>query len=475
MNWQPLFAERTAHMRRSTVRELLKALNQPGMISFAGGIPAPELFPVREVAEAVTTVLQRCGAAALQYGETEGVRELRDWIAARASRPQFQVRRENVLIVAGSQQALDLLGKVFLNAGDRVLVENPTYLAMLSAWRPLSPAFVPVPSDGQGMCVDGLPGLLEQGGKPRTPEAPTGSKTSRGIEVRPLTPSLSPSDGERVPFRAGEGKSANSAHFLGSGGVKLIYLVPNFQNPQGTTLSLARRRQLAEYVRASVARRGRSGGASEVREVRPALVEDDPYGELRYSGEALPSLLELDARADAAGALDTCVIHLGTFSKTLAPGLRVGWVIAPAEVIDKLVQAKQAADLHTSTLCQHVILQLLRDGVLEQQLPKLCVAYRQRRDTMLAALAKNFPHGTTWTRPEGGMFLLVTLPPRCQAKALLERALEQKVAFVPGDDFHLDGTGANTMRLNFSNATPERIEEGVRRLALLLAEAGGED
>ncbi len=404
-------------MRRSTVRELLKALNQPGMISFAGGIPAPELFPVQEVAQAVATVLHRGGAQALQYGETEGVRELRDWIATRASRPHFQVRRENVMIVTGSQQALDLIGKVFLNAGDRVLVENPTYLAMLSAWRPLFPAFVPVPSDEQGMCLDTLPPLLEPG-------------------------------------------------------AKLIYLVPNFQNPQGTTLSLAQRRQVVEHARASAGRRARSGDASQAREIKTALVEDDPYGALRYSGEALPSLLELDARGDAAGALQTCVIHLRTFSKTLAPGLRVGWVIAPAEVIDKLVQAKQAADLHTSTLCQHVILQLLRDGVLEQQVPKLCAAYRQRRDTMLSALAKYFPPGIAWTRPEGGMFLLVTLPPHCKAKALLERALEQKVAFVPGDDFHLDGTGANTMRLNFSNATPERIEEGVRRLALLVAETG---
>jgi len=233
-----------------------------------------------------------------------------------------------------------------------------------------------------------------------------------------------------------------------------MYLVPNFQNPQGTTLSLARRRQLIAAL---------SSGST-------VLIEDDPYGELRYEGEPLPKLLELDATSGASGALETRVIYLGSFSKTLAPGLRVGWVIASAEVIDGLVRAKQAADLHTSTFCQHVTLQLLRTGVLERQLPKLRAAYRERRDAMLAALAKYFPPGATWTRPEGGMFLLVTLPSDCKVKALLERALEKNVAFVPGDDFHLDGTCRSTLRLNFSNARPDMIETGIRRLGGLLAD-----
>ena len=399
MKWQPLFAERTAQMRRSTVRELLKVTARPGMISFAGGIPAPELFPVKEIAQAAAAVLQHHGEQALQYGETEGVTGLRDWIAARFSRPHFQVRRENVMIVTGSQQALDLIGKVFLDAGNRVLVENPTYLAMLSAWRPLMPAFVPVPSDAEGVCADRLPPLLKRG-------------------------------------------------------AKLIYLVPNFQNPQGATLSLSRRRRLVELLRKS----------------QTILIEDNPYGELRYTGEPLPHLLELDAANGSGGELETGVIHLGTFSKVLAPGLRVGWVIAPAEVIDKLVQAKQAADLHTSTLCQHVILEVIRRGALDRQIPRLREAYGLRRDSMLAALDAHFPAGTTWTRPDGGMFLLATLPAHIEAADLLKHALARNVAFVPGNDFHLDGQGRNTLRLNFSNATPERIAEGVKRLGAVLRE-----
>jgi 2-aminoadipate transaminase len=368
------------------------------MISFAGGIPAPELFPVEEVARATATVLERSGEQALQYGETEGIAGLRDWVAARFSRPHCQVRRENVMIVTGSQQALDLIGKVFLDAGDRVLVENPTYLAMLSAWRPMFPEFVPMPSDRDGARVEALPPLLERS-------------------------------------------------------AKLLYLVPNFQNPQGTTLSLPRRQRLVEQLRGS----------------DTIIVEDDPYGELRYAGEPLPPLLELDAANGPDSELETRVVHLGTFSKVLAPGLRVGWVIAPAAVIDKLVQAKQAADLHTSTLCQHVVLELLREGVLERQLPRLRSEYGRRRDTMLSALAAHFPGEAQWTRPDGGLFLLVTLPPQVDASALLKRTLAHNVAFVPGDDFHLDGQGRNTMRLNFSNATPEKIEAGIKRLGCVLA------
>jgi 2-aminoadipate transaminase len=402
MNWKSLFAERTTRMRRSAVRELLKVIHRPEMISFAGGIPAPELFPIEETAWASARTLVLHGEAALQYGETEGVAALRDWIAARFSRPGFQVRRENVMIVTGSQQALDLIGKVFLNAGDRVLVENPTYLAMLSAWRPMEPDFVPVPSDAEGMCVDALPPLLNRG-------------------------------------------------------AKLIYVVPNFQNPQGTTLGLPRRRKLVHLLYGRL-------------DPQTILIEDDPYGELRYSGDALPHLFEVDAVNAAGGALETRVIYLGSFSKILAPGLRVGWVIAPAEVIDKLVQAKQAADLHTSTFCQHIILELIRDGVLGRQIPRLREAYRARRDAMLSALAEHFPAGTSWTRPDGGMFLLVKLPAEIDAGELLKCALAKNVAFVPGREFHVDDSGGNSLRLNFSNATPEKIVEGVRRLAGVLKE-----
>ncbi len=398
MNWQPLFAERSAHMRRSTVRELLKLLSHPGMISFAGGIPAPELFPIEDTARAAAKVLRDCGEEALQYGQTEGLPALRDWIARRYTSPRCPIRRENVMIVTGSQQALDLIGKVFINPSDRLLVESPTYLAALSAWRPWRPQFVPVPSDSEGVVTNHVGPLLDLG-------------------------------------------------------AKLMYLVPNFQNPQGTTLSLARRKELLRAV-----------------DDRTIVVEDNPYGELRYDGESLPDLLELSVQSGPGGKLQSCVIHLGTFSKVLAPGFRVGWVIATEEVIDKLVQAKQAADLHTSTMCQHLVLELIRNGVLDRQIPRLREVYRSRRDAMLSALAAHLPTETKWTHPAGGMFLLVTLPEGTNASALLARALKKNVAFVPGDDFYPDGSGQNTLRLNFSNANPQQIEEGVKRLAEALIE-----
>lgn len=385
-------------MRRSAIRELLKVTSQPGMISFAGGVPAPELFPLEAIARASQSVLKGRGRQALQYGETEGVAELRAWIAARFSLRHLPIDFQNVMIVSGSQQALELIGRIFINPLDRVLVENPTYLALLSAWRPLLPTFVPAASDADGMRVDALPGLPQR---------------------RP----------------------------------KLVYVVPNFQNPQGTTLSLARRRQLVQWAH------GQTG-----------LVEDNPYGDLRYEGEALPHLIHLDAtRTNEGTKLTTNVIHVGTFSKVLAPGLRVGWVIAEAEVIDRLVQAKQAADLHTSTFCQHVVLELIRNGILEAQIPKLREAYRFRRDAMLTALEKYFPAGCAWTRPSGGMFLFLTLP-GCDVQRLLDRALDRQVAFVPGENFFVDNTGSNTIRLNFSNAAPSQIEEGVKRLATALRE-----
>jgi 2-aminoadipate transaminase len=373
---------------------LLKVTSRQDVISFAGGLPAAELFQVGRVKEAVAAVLGRVGGKSLQYGETEGVAGLRDWIAQQFSRPGFQVKRENVLITSGAQQALDLVGRVVLDPGNRVAVENPTYLALLSAWRPLGVEFVPVPSDADGMRVETLPKLP----KP-----------------------------------------------------KLIYLVPNFQNPQGTTLCRERRNDLVNWCR-----------THEV-----ALLEDNPYGELRYSGHPLPHLFELDATFSPSSGLETGVIYTGTFSKILMPGLRVGWTIAPKEVIDKLVQAKQAADLHTSTLCQYIALELISKGFLDEFLPVLRKAYRERRDVMLAALEKHFPEGALWTRPDGGLFLLVTLPIKMDAAELLDKALQQNVAFVPGEEFHLHGEGKSTMRLNFSNASPERIRVGIEKLGRL--------
>jgi 2-aminoadipate transaminase len=404
MNWDELFANRTRRMRRSAIRELLKVTRRPEVISFAGGLPAAELFPIPQVKAAVDAVLQRLGGKSLQYGETEGVPELRDWVARQFSRNGVQITADNVLITTGAQQALDLVGRVFLDENDRAVVENPTYLALLSAWRPYVGEFLAVPSDEHGMQVDALPKLLEK---------------------RP----------------------------------KLIYITPNFQNPQGTTLTRERREKLVALLR----------------EYGVALLEDNPYGELRYDGEALPHLLEIEGATrtgqsarPTASPFPNHVMYSGTFSKVLMPGLRVGWVIAAPEVIDKLGMAKQAADLHTSTICQYAALELLRRGFLDEFVPVLCKSYGQRRDLMLGALEKHFAAKAKWNRPEGGMFLLVSLPPKYDTTKMLARALEQNVAYVPGEEFHMNGEGKNTMRLNFSNARPEQIEEGIKRLAMVI-------
>jgi 2-aminoadipate transaminase len=397
MNWQQHFARRNAQMKRSTVRELLKITAQPEMISFAGGLPAPELFPVSDVQRASDAVLIREGRRALQYGETEGAAELRDWIAARFSSDSRKFSGANVLVTSGAQQALDLIGRVLLDPADRVLVENPTYLALLSAWRPLGVDFVAVPGDADGLLVDAL---------------------KRALVRQP----------------------------------KLLYTTPNFQNPQGTTLCLERRKQVVELLRAA----------------NVGIIEDDPYGDLRYSGQPQPRLLELDGNLDDQRLSVSNVVYVGTFSKVLAPGFRVGWVVAPEQVVDRMVRAKQAADLHTSTFSQLIAIELIRQGVLEKHLPGLIETYRERRDAMLAAMEQFFPSNVAWTRPEGGMFIFVTLPPSLDATAVLNRAIQCKVAFVPGEDFHADGHGKNTFRLNFTNATPAIIADGIGRLGNIL-------
>ncbi len=396
MNWQDHFAARAKLMRRSALRELMKVNSRPDIISFAGGLPAEELFPTKRVLRATLAALTCPGTSCLQYGNTEGVAELRDWVAQRYSRGRLRLTRENVLITSGSQQALDLCGRILLNSGDQVLVENPTYLAALTAWRPLGARFLGVRADENGMDI---------------------TEARRLMRRRP----------------------------------RLVYTIPNFQNPQGVTLSRPRRVQLIKLAR----------------EHDLPILEDNPYGDLRYEGDMLPHLLDLDAtsgREPYAGH----VIHAGTFSKVLMPGLRVGWVIAAPAVIDKLVQAKQATDLHTSSFCQQVALELLREGFLDEFLPVLRRSYRERRDAMLAALKKHFPGEAGWTKPEGGLFIFVRLPAGVNAGKLLPQAIENGVAFVPGKDFHVNGDGDNTIRLNFSNCNATRIREGIKRLTRLL-------
>lgn len=396
MDWKNRFATRTTLTKRSTVREILKLTAQPDVISFAGGLPAPEFFPTARVQQAADVVIHERGAEALQYSTTEGMPELRQLIADRLG---FEVSIENILITTGSQQGLDLTARVLIDEGDSIVVENPTYVGMLMALRAYNLDYVPVPTDSDGAIIDVLEPLLQQN-------------------------------------------------------PKLVYVVPNFQNPAGTTLSLSRRRQLIELLA----------------KYNIPLVEDNPYGELRYSGESLPSLLELDA-ARSGGIENGHVIYVGTFSKIMTPGLRLGWVVAASPVIDKLVQAKQSVDLHTSTLDQFIAYETAKDGFLENHIPQLCDVYRKRRDVMLAAMERYFPEGVTWSKPEGGLFLMVRMPEYINALELLDEAIRHKVAFVPGADFHVDGSGANTFRVNFSNAQPERIEEGIRRLGALLHEA----
>lgn len=395
--WESRFAKRAQDVKGSAVRELLKITEQPEFISFGGGLPAPDVFPVAAVAGAAERVLRHHAAKALQYSTTEGHRPLRSWIAARLSRNSLRLDENNILITAGSQQALDLIGKLLIDGGDEVVVESPTYLATLQCWRTYGARFLECPSDESGFVTRELPALLS-----------------------------------RQP--------------------KLMYSVPNFQNPRGVTLTESRRRELV----------------SMLRRFDVPLAEDDPYGELRFEGEPLPSLMAIDAEERPDPQYSGLVLGLGSFSKVLAPGLRVGWIAAAPSVIEKLVLVKQGTDLHTATFNQMVVHDLAESGYIDKHRAVIIDAYRARRDAMLAALEREMPEDIHWTRPQGGMFLWVTLPVEVDAADVLKLALERKVAFVPGAPFHAGGGGRNTMRLNFSNATFEQINEGISRLATVV-------
>ncbi len=397
--WTDRYAQRTQRMQSSVVRELLKLTEQPDVISFAGGLPAPDVFPVKEFQEACQKVLAEHGPQALQYSTTEGYRPLREMIARHTARYGIVVSAENILITSGSQQALDLIGKVFINPGDRILVEKPTYLGALQAWNTYQAEYITVPLDDDGIQTEGLEEAL------------------------------------RI-------------------GPKFLYVLPNFHNPAGVTLSLERRKKLIELAD----------------HYGVPIIEDDPYGQLRYEGDHLPALFVIDNEVQGHNGVPYSgnVIYLSTFSKTLAPGLRLGWVIAPVEVIKKLVQAKQGSDLHTSTFTQMVAYEVARGGFLDRHVRFIRQVYRERRDAMLDALERYFPEGIRWTHPQGGLFLWVILPEDLDASEILKEAIKEKVAFVPGVAFYADGSGRNTMRLNFSYMTPDKIEEGIKRLARVL-------
>lgn len=392
--WADLFSIRGRRIRSSAIRELLKVTEQPDFISFAGGFPAPELFPVEAVSETTRDILSRMGAEALQYSATEGYRPLREWIANYMREVGVPCAVENVLITTGSQQALDLLGKVLIDKDDPVAVETPTYLAALQAMRIYGASFLGIPTDSQGINPDYLENNLLK--KP-----------------------------------------------------KILYSIPNFQNPTGVTLPMDRRQALVNWCQKE----------------KVCLIEDDPYREIRFEGKFLPRLIELESQTrQDTDVYRGSVVYLSTFSKVLAPGLRVGCVIAHPELLTRLVQAKQAVDLHTPTLNQMICYELAKKGFLKSQAKKVAAVYKERRDVMYELAKRIFPAGTQIETPEGGMFLWLTLPEGMDTDQIWEKALEQKIAFVPGAPFYPEHPKKNTLRLNFSNSNPDTIREGMARL-----------
>ena len=386
------FARRAANVRPSTIREILKVATQPGVISFAGGLPAPELFPLEDIRAACARVLERTGPQALQYGSSEGYPPLREYIAREMASRGGACDPSDILLTTGSQQAIDLTGRILLDPGDVVLTESPTYLAAIQAFQWQEARLVGVPTDGDGIIPESLPGLLKRH-KP-----------------------------------------------------KFLYTIPNFQNPSGITLAATRRRRL--YAIAA--------------EHNLLIVEDDPYGKLRYRGEDIAPLKALDTQG--------LVIYTSTFSKTIAPGLRVGWLAAAPGLMARLLVAKQAADLHTSSLDQRIVCEYAAAADVAAHIARIRTAYGERFGTMYEALHAEMPGGFTWTHPDGGMFLWMCCPQVIDTNALLEAAVAHEVFFVPGRDFFADGRGANYLRLNFSNCPPERIREGIARLAALCRE-----
>ncbi|CDW93943.1 MULTISPECIES: PLP-dependent aminotransferase family protein [unclassified Thiomonas] len=377
-------SQRSAHYTPSPIRELLNLTEQPGMISLAGGLPAPESFPVQALRAACVDVLDTQAQGALQYGPSEGIAPLREWVAAHLRAQGIEAQADEVLITSGSQQGLDLVGRVLIDPGSTVLVERPTYLGALQAFAPYGPRFADLDEDAGGA----LPTLDDP------------------------------------------------AH----GGARMVYLQPNFRNPTGQTMTAARRTQWARALRG-----------------RPiALVEDNPYGDLWFDGPP---------PAPVAAQLPGQSLVLGTFSKVLSPGLRLGYVHGPHEVIAKMALARQAADLQTSSLTQRLVLKVLEGGLLDVQLPHIRALYRAQRDAMLAALSRHMPGSVHWETPQGGMFIWLSLPQDADATALLPLALQRKVAYVPGTAFYAAGAvPRNTLRLSYATATPAQIETAIARL-----------
>lgn len=386
------FADRMDSLKASEIRELLKLTEKPEVISFAGGLPAPELFPVEEMKEISVKVLEEEGRQALQYAATEGFIPLRKAIADRMNTKfRTNVTHENILITSGSQQGLDFSGKIFLNEGDVVLCESPSYLGALNAFKAYGPKFIEVPTDENGMIMEELEKILE------TTE-----------------------------------------------NVKMIYVIPDFQNPTGRTWPIERRKKFMEII-----------SKHEI-----PVLEDNPYGELRFEGEIFPSLKSMDEKG--------LIIFLGSFSKIFCPGYRIGWVAAEHEILEKYITIKQSADLQASSISQREVSKFIEIYDLDAHVEKIKDVYRVRRNLMLDTMKAEFPEGLKYTYPEGGLFTWVELPEHINARDVMVKCLENNVAFVPGGSFFPNGGKENTFRLNYSNMPEDKIVEGIKRLGAAL-------
>jgi 2-aminoadipate transaminase len=392
------YSKNALNMKRSEIRELLRVTRQPDMISFGGGLPGPETFPVKDLEDISCRVLREKGALALQYGPTEGEMPFREEIAKWLGREKTTIKAENILITAGSQQGLDIVSKVFLDPRDIVIVELPSYVGGLQAFTAYRARMIGVPQDRDGMRMD----LLE--------------KVLAKLENRGKKP-------------------------------KFIYVVPDFQNPSGITMSLERRMRLLQLA---------------YRFELP-VVEDSPYRDLRYKGNTVPAIYSLDNQSH--------VVALGTFSKLLAPGLRLAWIMAPVGWMDRMVVAKQAMDLCSPTYTQLIAAEYLRRGLLPRHVEDIRRVYGRKLEVMLEALERHMPKGVEWSKPEGGLFLWVKLPKKMSATDLFPKAVENKVAYVVGSAFHCDGKGQCAMRLNFSYPSEQQIVEGIQRLARIIRES----
>ncbi|WFR56962.1 PLP-dependent aminotransferase family protein [Anaerocolumna sp. AGMB13025] len=384
------FSNRMNKVQKSFVREILKVTENKEVISFAGGLPNPRFFPVNEIAEASNMVLHECGESVLQYSTTEGYRPLREFIANRYYK-DLGITADNIIITNGSQQALDLIGKILIDAGDHIIIEKPGYLGAIQAFSIFEPAFNAVSLGKDGIYIEELKQVIEKNNP------------------------------------------------------KLFYAVTNFQNPTGITYSSENRKKLAEIMK----------------ETETILIDDNPYGELRFDNEPIESMVSI---------LGTKMISLGSFSKVFAPAMRLGWICANDEIIDKLVITKQASDLHTNNFSQRVLYQYLLSNSLDEHIAHICKAYKEQKDCMLAWLDQELPEGVEVTRPKGGMFLWVTLPERTSSIKLFNIATSKNVAFVPGVPFYTNCKDINTLRMNFTNSSFEDIEKGVKLFACSLKE-----